>query len=305
MRQPIKRHGGKHYLAKKIVELMPTRARNPNAPASEDFGWVHYIEPYFGGGSVLFAMEPDGISEVVNDIDGSLTNFWRVLQDEHTFEEFKRQLQATPCSQQHFLDCQVRSPGGDPVEWAVAFFVVNRQSRQGLGKDFATLVRNRTRRGMNELASAWLSAIEGLPEVHERLQRVVILQGDALKIIRQQDGPRTLFYLDPPYLHETRSVTDAYDHEMTDEQHKAMLEILSGIKGRFLLSGYRSKLYDSYAERHGWRRIDTEIDNKSGNGKTKQKRVECVWMNYTEDVTAPAETAAFSVGGTTGLATFF
>ena len=96
---------------------------------------------------------------------------------------------------------------------------------------------------MNEQASAWLTAIEGLPAVHERLKRVVILNRDVLDVIRQQDGPDTLFYCDPPYLKETCASKDVYAHEMTDTQHLQLLELLNGIKGKFLLSGYPSGLY--------------------------------------------------------------
>ncbi len=46
---------------------------------------------------------------------------------------------------------------------------------------------------MNEQASAWLNSVEGLADVHERLKRVVVLCDDALKVIRQQDGERTLY----------------------------------------------------------------------------------------------------------------
>lgn len=284
MNQPIKRHGGKHYLAKRIIELMPPRAKNPNAPAANDPGWLHYVEPFFGGGGVLFAQDPEGISEVVNDIDSQLANFWTVLKTPEWFAEFKRIVEATPCSESEFLSAFFSlSACARGPHAAAAFFVLNRQSRQALGKDFCTLVRNRTRRGMQEQVSAWLSAVEGLPEVHARLQRVAILNSDAVKVIRQQDGPRTLYYVDPPYVHETRTVTDTYQHEMTEDEHLELLKALSAIEGRFLLSGYRCDLYDSWASQCGWRRIDIEIDNKSGSGKTKQRRVESVWMNYAED----------------------
>lgn len=99
-------------------------------------------------------------------------------------------------------------------------------------------------------------------------------------MIQQQDGPRTLFYLDPTYLAETRTVPDVYAHEMTPEQHSELLEVLAGIQGRFLLSGYRSAMYDEAAKAAGWNRFDIEIDNKSGSGKKKNKRVESLWMNY-------------------------
>ena len=84
-------------------------------------------------------------------------------------------------------------------------------------KDFATLSRNRTRRQMNEQASAWWTCVEGLPAVSARLRRVVVLNQPALEVIRQQDGPATLFYLDPPYLHETRASPGTYKHEMSEE----------------------------------------------------------------------------------------
>lgn len=273
METAIKWHGGKAYLADWIIGHFPPH--------------THYVEPFFGGGSVLFAKPPewvDGHSEVVGDLNGELTNFWDVLRDDRLFARFQRAVRATPCSEGEFrlakFTLESRSLM-DPVDRAVAFFVVNRQSRQGLGKDFATLAKTRTRRGMNELPSAWLSAIEGLPAFHARLQRVVILDRPALKVIETQDGPDTLFYLDPPYLHSTRSTVGEYrDCEMSTEQHRALLETLGSIVGRFILSGYPSALYDGIAEHCGWRRVSREIDNKASGSKVKEKKVECLWMNF-------------------------
>ena len=68
MKGPLKTHGGKHYLAQKIMALMPPH--------------THFVEPFAGGLAVLLAKECEGISEVVNDLDGNFTNFWQVLQDE-------------------------------------------------------------------------------------------------------------------------------------------------------------------------------------------------------------------------------
>lgn len=289
--QPIKRHGGKRYLAEKIIGLMPPRCENSNAPKASDPGWCHYVEPFFGGGVVLLAQDPNGIGEVVNDLDEDLSNFWYVLRQWSHFVQFKQMCEATPCSEAVFEEALARleepraviaSPGysDDCIERAWAFFVVNRQSRQALGRDFATLAKTRTRRGMNELPSAWLSAIDGLPEVHQRLKRVVILNEDAIKVIKQQDGPRTLFYCDPPYMHETRATTGEYTHEMTDDGHELLLLTLSMIKGRFILSGYPHPLYLDIAGKAGWRCVEVEIDNKASGKKVKDKEIECLWMNY-------------------------
>jgi DNA adenine methylase len=277
--QPIKRHGGKAYLAQQIVAMFPSRCLNPNAPDPADSGYLHYVEPYFGGGAVLFANDPVGISEVVCDLDGELTNFWDAIKSVEKFQELAWLAALTPVSWHEYE--RAVTPKGTPAERALAFLVRNRQSRQALGKDFCTVVKNRCRRGMQEQVSAWLSAVDGLPEIHARLKRVMILpSGDGIATIKQQDGPRTLFYLDPPYLHSTRTEPDCYDHEMTGAQHRELLKTLAGIQGRFVLSGYHSPLYDTFADTEGWRVREFEIDNKSGSGATKQRRVEVIWTDY-------------------------
>jgi DNA adenine methylase len=154
--QPLKWHGGKHYLAGKIIDLMPRH--------------LHYVEAYGGGLAVLLEKDPfdprhqwgeksyeQGISEVANDVGKELQNFWDVLKHERSFRAFRRTVEATPFSQVEFDRAEKRQHPTKvrDVEAAVAFFVRCRQSRAGGFKDFATLSRNRTRRKMNEQASAW------------------------------------------------------------------------------------------------------------------------------------------------------
>jgi len=265
--QPIKWHGGKHYLADWIIQHMPPH--------------THYVEPFFGGGSVLLRKDPEGVSEVANDLNGPLSTLWRVLADGAMFAEFCRIVEATPFSEQaHDASLPESWRDCDDVETAVRFFVRARQSRQGLMKDFATLSRNRTRRGMNEQVSSWLTAIDGLPEVHARLKRVAILNRPAIDVIRQQDGPNTLFYLDPPYLHETRVTTSDYTHEMSRSEHEVLLNVLESIKGKFLLSGYPSECYEAARLRNGWFSVEREIDNKASSARNKAKKTEVLWANY-------------------------
>lgn len=266
--QPLKWHGGKYYLANKIIEAFPKH--------------THYVEPYFGGGSVFFAKPMrliDGHSEIINDIHSELTNFWTVLRDDDMFEKFGRLVDATPFSKVVWSDA-MQAKITDPIERAWAFFVRYRQSRQGLGDDFATMSRSRTRRGMNEQVSSWLSAIEGLPEVHARLKRVVIFNENAVELIEREDSMDTFYYLDPPYLHATRIAKNSYEHEMTFEQHEELLTAIGRLRGKFLLSGYPSSLYDGFATKHGWSRIDIEIDNKASSLKVKPIKTECLWRNY-------------------------
>lgn len=230
MKTPIKYHGGKHYLASKIVNLFPQSYRN-------------YVEPFAGGLSVLFANNPNGHAEIVNDIDSDVANFWGVLRSEELFPLFQRRVEATAFDQHAFNEA-VTSASSNPVVRAWAFFVIARQSLAGRQGTFAPLTTSRLRRGMNEQASAWLSAVEGLPEVHERLKRVAVLNIPALDVIEKFDHPTTLFYLDPPYLPETRTAPKVYRHEMSREDHVKLLGRLLITNARIVLSGYPNELYD-------------------------------------------------------------
>ena len=278
---PLKWHGGKHYLADWIISHIPRH--------------VHYVEPYAGGLAVLLRREPlapllvwnperaqEGVSEVVSDTNGELMNFWNVLRSPTEVEMLHRFLQATPFSEEIFHNLIAMTPGRDTaIDRAWRFFILCRQSRQGLMKDFATLTRNRTRKGMSEQVSSWLTAIDGLEDVHARFQRVLVLNRPALDVIRTQDGLKTLFYLDPPYMPDTRSSGGEYgEYEMSPEQHEDLLKALCGIKGKFLLSGYRSRLYDAYASGQHWHRVEKKIDCKASSQKIKPVKTECLWMNF-------------------------
>lgn len=265
---PLKWHGGKHYLAKRIVALMPPH--------------THYVEPFAGGLSVLLAKHPEGVSEVTNDLSGELSNFWQVLRHPALFERFVRQVQAIPFSEAEWVAAnEIAEHAGyeqDPVEAAVTFFVRCRQSMAGRLTNFAPLSRTRTRRGMNEQAAAWLTAVEGLPAVHARLKRVVVLNRDALEVIRTQDGPETLFYLDPPYLHSTRTATSVYAHEMSVDDHVKLLAAVKQASGKVMLSGYASPMY--HRALSTWTRHTFDLPNNAAGGASKRRVSEVLWCNF-------------------------
>ncbi len=284
--QPLKWHGGKYYLRKWIIGHMPPH--------------LHYVEPYFGGGGILLARDPSrdwmatgdeklpaalkGGSEVVNDLHGELINFWRVLQDPADFAAFRERMQVTPFSEAEFDRAwefsQAINSEATALECAIQFFILARQSRQGLMRDFATLSRNRARSRMNEQASAWLNVVDGLSDVHQRLRGVVILNQKATDVIRKQDGQHTLYYCDPPYVHDSRSSTGEYAFEMSEAEHEHLLETLAAIQGKFMLSGYPSKLYTKYEQKHHWTRHDMKIDNKASSDAIKARKTECLWCNF-------------------------
>ncbi len=237
----------------------------------------HYCEPFAGSGAVLLNREPAKI-ETYNDVDGEVVNFFRVLRDNP--EELQRAIALTPFAREEFHRAISGSTRGLPeLERARRFYVLARQTRTGLAQS-ATLGRwanckDTSRAGMSGVVSRWLGGIEGLPDIATRLIRVQIENRPALDVIKLYDGPETLFYCDPPYLHDTRGDSAAYGYEMKDGEHIELSVVLRQCKGKVAISGYRNDLMDRlYA---GWHRFDAPAKQAHS---VKQIRFECVWMNY-------------------------
>jgi len=259
---------------------------------------LNYVEPYFGSGQVLFRRDPGdrrlwwtgldsdgrvprGVSEVVNDLDGNLMNFYRVLKDRGLWEELKHRLDLTLVSEEEFRDANDLLAGtdGDPVERAAALFVQVRQSRQALRKDFATPSDSRLRGGRQEAVNSWWSAVDGLEDAHRRIQDVMVLCRPALDVIRQWDLPHTLFYLDPPYVAKTRTARKAYGRfEMTEGEHRELLDLLRSVKSKVILSGYPSALYDDALS--SWTRHTADVPNYASAKKRKDRETEVLWCSF-------------------------
>jgi DNA adenine methylase len=107
----------------------------------------------------------------------------------------------------------------------------------------------------------------------ERLRGVVIENKCALELMPQHDSDQTLFYVDPPYVHETRCTRQAYGFEMDDDDHRDMAEILRALRGKVVLSGYACPLY---SELFG----DWHCEQKAALGDGACDRTEVLWMNF-------------------------
>ncbi len=236
----------------------------------------HYCEPFAGSAAALLNRPPSPV-ETYNDLDGEVVNFFRVLR-------------LTPFSREEFaIACQM-DPALEPLERARRFFVRARQVRTGLAQT-ASLGRwanckNTSRAGMSGVISRWLGSIEDLPEIAERLLRVQIENRPAIEVIRLYDSPETLFYCDPPYLHDTRGDNNAYGHEMTDEQHAELAGVLNSVAGMVAISNYQSALMDSLYPAPRWTK---SVSQDRTIHSTKDTRTEVLWTNYNPRELRPAE----------------
>ena len=236
----------------------------------------HYCEPFAGSGAVLLNRKPSPV-ETYNDLDGEVVNFFRVLRDEG--KELVRQIGLTPFSREEFFHACEPSAGLSDIERARRFFVRARQVRTGLAQT-ASLGRwanckNTSRAGMSGVVSRWLGSIDQLPEISERLLRVQIENRPALEVIDLYDGASTLFYCDPPYVHDSRGDSKAYEFEMTDAGHRQFAAKVTRAKAKVAVSGYRCELYDQLFK--GWKRHDAPPKVCHS---VKSPRQECLWVNF-------------------------
>lgn len=261
IRPPVKRHGGKAYLARRIAALMPPHRV--------------YIEPFLGGGSVLLNKPPAEV-EIASDLDDGLIRMWRSLCDSPTaligflsMVDYGKAEWETACRHADVTESPVAAPA--------ATIIRSRMSRGGLGLTFGESTR--LRGGRNEYENSWetFKAVD-LPAICERVRGVRFLNENARWVIEDYDNPDSLFYCDPPYVHASRTARSAYAHEMSDGDHRGLIATLKGSKSKWMLSGYRCDLYDGLLA--DYPRVEFDMPNHSGQGKAKQRRTECLWMNF-------------------------
>jgi DNA adenine methylase len=273
LRSPIWWFGGKGHQVKRILPLFPPHRI--------------YVEPFGGGASLLFAKEPSK-TEVYNDLDSGLVRFFRVLRDPEKFARFYHLACLTPYSREEYYFCRdTQEECEDEVEGAYRWFVMARQSFGGrLDRGWSYIVDSSSR-GMASTCSRWLSTLEILPAISRRLMRVQIEHQDFRQIFKAYDTPDTLFYCDPPYVLRTRR-SGGYRCEMTDDDHRELVDLLLGLKGKAVLSGYANEIYRPL-EDAGWQRHDSRITCFVGRGTrgtgvleddaAKRMRVESVWVS--------------------------
>ncbi|HXC40831.1 MAG TPA: DNA adenine methylase [Burkholderiales bacterium] len=269
----LRYHGGKFRLAAWIQTFFP--AHNC------------YVEP-FGGAAGVLLQKPRAYAEVYNDLDGEIVNFFRVLREPESRARLIEAIELTPYCRDEFEAAWLETE--DPVERARRLAI---RASMGFGSAGATKgrtgFRTDTRRTYGTAQHVWVKYPAGLATVGERFAGVLVENCDALKVMRQHDGPLTLHYVDPPYVFSTRMRAAAhryYRHELSDDQHVQLLDTLATLQGMVVLSGYPSDLYDEALK--GWQRHTTKSRIASGRGTAL--RTEVAWLN-------PACSAALAAQG--------
>lgn len=251
IKPPFKCHGGKFYLNQWILEHFP-----------QNYESMHYIEPFCGGANILLNKEPSQ-EEIINDLDGNISLIMRVIRDQ--VEDFTKNIKKIKYKESTFDAALEKTDFEDEMDKATNDFILRRMSRGGMKKVFSSSVKGED--------DACKSIIAQLPKISERLQNVYITNRTAIEILKVFDNNNILAYIDPPELPD-KEQTSTCEFEMSIEHHIELSEVLNIFKGKVLISGSPSRLYNRLYK--SW-----TCETKKINHSSQQKiKTELLWRNF-------------------------
>ncbi len=258
MKTPITYYGGKQRLVSTILPLIPKHEI--------------YVEPFVGGGAIFFS-KPPSKSEIINDIDSMIAIFYLVMKLD--FEKLKEKIEATLyCRATHKVALCIRNQPHlfSQLQIAWSFFTLSALGFSGTLDSFGCYTKG-TRAKTLENKKALFNT-----DLKKRLEGVQIECTDAIRLIKLRDTKNTFFYLDPPYIDTIQSNYRGYTRAMYIE----LLDVLSNLKGQFLLSSFPSDVLDEYIKKNGWYSINikqVKCASRNADG-TRKKKIEVLTANY-------------------------
>ncbi|MHB8566075.1 MAG: DNA adenine methylase [Nitrososphaerales archaeon] len=219
LNSPIRWIGGKSLLRNRIISLLPQDAC--------------YVEVFGGAAWVLMGKQPSAV-EVLNDIDGELINFFRVIKTKIT--EFAKSFEWELVSREEFDRlASMDAANLTDIERAHRFYYLIMASWGGDANNprFQTSIVDGAHG--NRLIGALEDLERRLRPIHERLRTVIIESLDWRECIKRYDSEKTVMYLDPPYPRNGAH----YRHNMRSvAEHKELAERLRSVKCKWILSSY-------------------------------------------------------------------
>lgn len=256
LKTPISYYGGKQSMLKHILPIIPEHKI--------------YVEPFFGGGAVFWSKDRSEV-EIINDLNGNVVNFYEQLKT--NFDELKGLIDATPYSREVYKKAMVIYDLPyifSPVHKAWAFWV---GTIQGFSNQIGSW-RSSTQRG-KEATLNFNKKVAFKEELSQRLDLTQIECKNALELIKKQDSVDTFFYIDPPYVGADQGHYGGY----TQEHFNELLEALTEIKGKFLLSSYPNDVLDQFRKQNKWYSSDKDMSLSISQTAGKRK-TEALTANY-------------------------
>jgi DNA adenine methylase len=263
MKTPITYYGGKQTLLKYLLPLIPKHRM--------------YCEPFFGGGAVFFA-KPKSEVEVINDINGEIVNFFKVIKTK--FPELQKEIKATLHSRELYRNAMVVYAHPDlftDVKRAWALWVLTNQGFAGMIGSWGFGKDDSKEAALANKRDAFTK------EYEDRLTKVQVENNNAIKVINRCDDKETFIYADPPYIGSDQGHYKGY----SESDYRELLDALAKVKGKFLLSSYPSKILATYIKKYKWK-VQKVTKNVAVTKHTDKVKTEMIVMNYD-----PAKMKAF------------
>lgn len=257
----IRYHGSKFRLAAWVMKFFPPHKV--------------YVEPYGGAAGVLL-QKSRSYSEVYNDLDGEIVNFFTVLRDPELRSTLIEKLELTPFARDEFERAWQKH--SDPVEQARRTAI---RAHMGFGSGGATKgstgFRIDCHRAYGTAMHLWAEYPPAIESAGRRFAGVLIENRPAAQVIENHDSIETLFFLDPPYMLETRNAKKdgVYRYEMSIDDRVELLTRARNIKGMAIVCGYDHALYHDHLQ--GWEFRSKPSRISSGRGTAVKN--ECIWIN--------------------------
>lgn len=201
--------GGKRRLAPKILPLIPKHTA--------------YVEPFAGAAAIFFIKEPSKV-EVLNDVNGDITNLYRVAK--HHLPELLNQFRYAITSRQIYeWNKQTPPETLTDIQRAARFYY---QQAHAFGGQYEGSFGTATTAPPK---FSYLRIEEQLAQAHERMARVMVESLDWYDCAIKYDRPHTVTYLDPPYWK-----TAGYKVGFPWEQYVRLEQFMAAAKGLCILS---------------------------------------------------------------------
>lgn len=260
LKTPISYYGGKLNMLSHILPLIPEHRI--------------YTEAFFGGGAVFFAKAPSE-SEIINDSNNLVVNFYEVIKTD--FNSLKTKIEATLFSRATYSVALTiyRMPHlFNKLQQAWAFYIA---TQMGFAHNVGSWGTDKYGKRVKSFRNKKLRFDASIAK---RLENVQVEHKDACKVITSRDTPQSFQYIDPPYVNTDQGLYGGY----TENDYRKLLETLSTIKGKFLLSSYPSEILDEYIKKNGWYSIRFEKPLNASLGKKGEKntskKIEVLTANY-------------------------
>lgn len=231
-----------------------------------------YTEAFAGGAALFFAKEPSEI-EVINDINQNLINFYKILK--HDFNALKTNIETTLHSRATFDFASLIYDNPlffDNIERAWAVWVKSKMSFASkldgtFGYDRQSNGICKKLKGSKELLTDDLS---------KRLENTQIECTSAFHIITSRDCEWAFHFVDPPYIN---SDCGHYSDTFNLADFERLLELLTTVKGKFMLTMFPHEVLSEYINNNGWKVIEVER-TISASKTNRRKQIELIVMNY-------------------------